>query len=234
MGNRNSSDAYELKEKPFVKMEVNKSSSEEFPEEYAVIYTSLKEDRFRCVLRVRANRDKAQFTLQDGLCLHEEVSMNVEVNALRHECGLYILEIQKVDCNKDMKERWHRRLWHRWQDQELEYSYKDRKVTINLYRSIETSSVPCNLLSCFECLLVTMEGPIFGRQLYIDRMVEDNPEDCSNSSIIKTKYKFHPNEGKDIVVAASYLSTTGAINTVNSETNGKFNNSIFTDCHFHG
>ncbi|KAI4354648.1 hypothetical protein L6164_003495 [Bauhinia variegata] len=271
MGNGNSSNAstnsaYEPTEKPFVQVEVIKSSSEEFPEEYAVIYTSLKDNRCRCVLRVRANREKAQFTFRDGLCLREEVWMNVEVNVLRGEDGSYRLEIQKVECSKDMKAvSTQRGLLYREHEHVLEYSCKDRRVTINVDRftgsSISSSLHPgsalvlCHKLfapanseeglvfpvsfTCnyFEGLVVEMLGPLFGRKLYIDRMVEENPEDCSNFSIIKTKYRFLPNKGKRIVAAASYLSATGAINNVNSETHGKFNNSVnsfFTDCHFYG
>lgn len=88
-----------------VKVELYKWSSAEFPEEYALVYTSRDDDYSTSTFRLSANRHRVVCTLHDSLCEDEQIEVLTEVKAKRDDKGVFTFEALKVDSDGEFKEK---------------------------------------------------------------------------------------------------------------------------------
>ncbi|RDX83260.1 hypothetical protein CR513_35841, partial [Mucuna pruriens] len=70
-------------------------SSEEYPKEYAVIYTSVTDKSKFCIFRLSVKPEKVQFRVADILCHSHPVRFHMEVTADRDN-GLFKLRVVRI------------------------------------------------------------------------------------------------------------------------------------------
>ncbi|RDX65053.1 hypothetical protein CR513_56322, partial [Mucuna pruriens] len=71
----------------YVKVELYKWSSSEFPQEYALIYTSLDDEFRTSTLRVSVNTDVVLCRHADNMCKHHPARFHMKVTAVRDNNG---------------------------------------------------------------------------------------------------------------------------------------------------
>lgn len=85
---------------PTVKAKLFTWSSEEFREEFALIYTSRYDPSQTCVSDCRVNRNKMLFTLHDCLWEGNSVRVDIELSTQRDYNGLIVFRDAQVDDSK--------------------------------------------------------------------------------------------------------------------------------------
>ena len=88
-----------------VKVDLYKWSSAEFPDEYALIYTSRDDEFSTCTFRLSANRHRVLCTLHDCLCEDEPIRLLAEVKAIRDKNGDFKFEALKFDSDGNFADK---------------------------------------------------------------------------------------------------------------------------------
>ncbi|KAK4269880.1 hypothetical protein QN277_022978 [Acacia crassicarpa] len=86
-------------EDPTVKAQLFTWSSQEFQNEYALVYTSRSNPALTCLSCIARNHDKVRFILDDCLCAGNKVRIGIEFEKKRYNNGLLAFGPTKIEIS---------------------------------------------------------------------------------------------------------------------------------------